>query len=70
MMDSLQELKVLAGISNRPKWQEYKPGQTENISYTGTEKAQLMRKHDIKPGTQAWFKLWFSLPKLTGEKPI
>jgi hypothetical protein len=70
MMDSLQELKVLAGISNRPKWQEYKPGQTENISYTGTEKAQLMRKHDIKPGDQAWFRLFFAKPWLTGETPI
>jgi hypothetical protein len=69
-MDELQELKVLAGIGNRPQWQEYKIGQTENISYTGTEKAKLQRKHKIKPGTPAWFKLWFSLPKLTGEKPI
>lgn len=69
-MDAIQELKLLAGIGNRPQWHEYKLGQTENISYTGTEKAQLQRKHKIKPGTEAWFKLWFSLPKLTGEKPI
>lgn len=41
-----------------------------NISYTGTEKARLMREHNIKPGTPEWFKLWFSLPYLTGEKPI
>lgn len=67
MTDDLQRLKYLAGITNKPNWTVY---EGSNISYTGTEKAELMRKHDIKPGTQAWFKLWFSLPKLTGEKPI
>ena len=25
--------------------------------------------HNIKPGTDAWFKLWFSRQNLTGEKP-
>ena len=47
-----------------------KIGQLDKISHTGTEKAELQRKHDIKPGTDAWFKLWFSLPYLTGEKPV
>lgn len=69
-MDDLAQIKVLAGVS-RPLMQEYKLGQTDcNISHTGTEKAELMRKHKIKPGTEAWFKLWFSLPYLTNEKPI
>ena len=40
-----------------------------NISKTANEKAQLMKKHNIKPGTPEWFQLWFSLPYLTGEKP-
>lgn len=66
-MDDLQELKYLAGITQKPNWTVY---EGSNISLTGNEKAELMKKHDIKPGTQAWFKLWFSLPKLTGEKPI
>jgi hypothetical protein len=26
----------------------------------GSEKARIMREQDIKPGTEAWFKLWFS----------
>ena len=69
-MDELQELKMLAGIGNRPNWTTYKGHPGSNISVTGNEKAQLMRKHDIKPGTDAWFKLWFSKPYLTGEKPI
>lgn len=41
-----------------------------NISKTADEKAQLMKKHNIKPGTPEWFQLWFSLPYLTGEKPV
>lgn len=69
-MDELQELKLLAGITNRPNFKEYKLGETENISYTGTEKAQIQRDKKIEPGTDAWFRLWFSRPYLTGEKPI
>ena len=41
-----------------------------NISVTGTEKAEIQRKNDIRPGTPEWFRLWFSLPYLTGEKPV
>lgn len=69
-MDQLEELKVLAGISNRPNWHVYNPVNEKNISYTGTEKAKLQRKHKIKPGTEDWFRLWFSKPYLTGERPI
>jgi len=71
-MDDIQQLKMLAGITNRPLMQEYKIGVPagSNISYTANEKAKLMHTHKIKPGTEAWFKLWFSLPYMTGEKPI
>jgi len=66
-MDELDRIKALAGIGNRPNWTAY---DGINISVSGTEKAQLQREHKIEPGTQEWFKLWFSLPYLTGEKPI
>lgn len=69
-MDEIQQLKMLAGISNRPLMQEYKGYEGINMSVTGNEKGQLMKKHNIQPGTDAWFKLWFSRPYLTGEKPI
>lgn len=69
-MDQIEELKTLAGIGNRAVMQEYKGFAGSNISVTGNEKGELMRKHDIRPGTEAWFKLWFSLPYLTGEHPI
>lgn len=56
---TLEELKKLAGInqSDQPR---------ENISITGTEKARIQRRNKIKPGSEDWFKLWFSRPYLTG----
>ena len=69
-MDELQQLKVLAGIGNRAVMQEYRGFAGSNISVTGNEKGELMKKHDIRPGTEEWFKLWFSKPYLTGEQPI
>ena len=69
-MDDLQQLRLLAGIGNRAVMQEYKGFAGSNISVTGNEKGELMKKHDIRPGTEEWFQLWFSKPYLTGEKPI
>jgi hypothetical protein len=69
-MNDIEQLRVLAGISNRAVMQEYKGFPGSNISVTGNEKGELMKKHDIRPGTDAWFKLWFSKPYLTGERPI
>ena len=69
-MDELQRLKTLAGIGNRAVMQEYKGFAGSNISVTGNEKGELMKRHDIRPGTEEWFRLWFSKPWLTGEQPI
>ena len=69
-MDDIQQLKLLAGIGNRAVMQEYRGFPGSNISVTGNEKGELMKKHDIRPGTDEWFKLWFSKPWLTIEKPI
>jgi hypothetical protein len=72
-MDDLARLKQLAGINEFKGYVTYNPENPmggSNISITGNEKGELMKKHDIRPGTAEWFKLWFSLPKLTGEKPI
>lgn len=41
----------------------------ENISYTANKVSKYMKKHNIKPGTDAWFRLWFAKPFLTGENP-
>lgn len=64
---TLNELQRLAGINN-PKEEPINNG--SNISITGNEKGELMKKHNIRPGTDEWFKLWFSKPYLTGEKAV
>lgn len=61
----LFELQKLAGLEPRV---ESLAG--INISKSGMEKQQLEKQYQIKPGTPEWFKLWFSLPYLTGEKPV
>ncbi len=66
-MSELDEIKLLAGIK---PFKGYKPYEGSNISITGNEKGELQKKHNIKPGTPEWFKLWFSKPYLTGEKPL
>ena len=63
----LERLKKLAGI-NEPKEEDDSMG--ENLSYIGTKKSQYQKKHNIQPGTDEWFKLWFAKPKLTGENPM
>lgn len=61
---TLEDLKKLSGITNQVI------GEESNISITGNEKSRLMKENNIQPGTDEWFKLWFSRPYLTGEKPI
>lgn len=77
--DPIQDLKRLSGISltsglNVGRLQEYKgPGtvstEGSNISKTAMEKSNYQHEHNIQPGTPEWFRLWFSKPYLTGEKP-
>lgn len=77
--DPVNEIKVLqylGGINADARLYEYKMQNTQpkedgsNISITGNAKGELMKKNNIKPGTPEWFKLWFSLPYMTGEKPV
>ena len=76
--DPIHEIKALAGltnIGNLGKLQEYKSpespmaNQGSNPSITAMEKIQYQNNNNIQPGTPEWFRLWFSLPYLTGEKP-
>lgn len=71
----LKRMQYLGGLGGEAHLAEYRANQNtinkgSNISLTGTEKSKLMKEHDIKPGTQEWFKLWFSRPYMTGEKPV
>jgi hypothetical protein len=69
-MDELGYIKKLAGIRPFQGLKEYSINDGSNVSVTGNQKGELMKKHNIQPGTKEWFKLWFSRPYLTGEKPI
>jgi len=75
MKDPIQELKYLAGLTEEDR----RPGINRdgglspigsNISLTGMEKRRLEKEHNIQPGTDEWFQLWFSRPYLTGEPPV
>lgn len=63
---NIEELKRLAGV-DAPTSND---SMGENLSYTGTAKAQYQRKHNIKTGSPEWFQLWFAQPRLTGENPM
>lgn len=67
---TLDELKYLSGMGQGVYTNDTTATAAgSNISITGNEKSQLMKKHNIKPGTDEWFRLWFSKPYLTGETP-
>lgn len=78
IMDSadLNALKKLAGIpvigegANIATDQSTMSPVGSNISITGTEKRKIEKERGIMPGSDEWFKLWFSRPYLTGEKPV
>lgn len=70
LAQEISRLQFLGGLGNRARLQEYRAPEGSNISKTANEKAELQRKHNIQPGTPEWFQLWFSLPYMTGEKPI
>ena len=65
-MNDIYRLQVLAGVRNKDG---SKVVDEDNLSDIGTNRGEYMRKHNIKPGTDEWFKLWFAKPKLTGENP-
>ena len=72
-MNEIDQLKHLAGINQFKGYVKYNPVDPlggSNVSLTGNEKAKLMKENNIRPGTPEWFKLWFSLPYMTGEKPV
>lgn len=60
---NLDELRKLAGIN---EFKGLTPYEGSNISITGTEKRQIEREKNIQPGTDEWFRLWFTLPYMTG----
>ena len=71
--DPVQELRILSGmggLGGEARLHEYRANQGSNISIAGNERGQYMKDHNIKPGTTEWFRLWFSLPYLTGDNGV
>jgi|TARA_B110000438_G_scaffold237164_1_gene234481 hypothetical protein len=67
--DDIYKLKYLAGITDKQgnKLFPEQAASGSNISIIGSEKGKTQREKNIKPGTDEWFKLWFSRPHLTGK---
>lgn len=73
--DPIHQMKQLAGIGNGANLNEYTgyssvpKTEVSNVSHTANEKINYQNSNNIQPGTPEWFRLWFSLPYMTGEKP-
>ena len=58
---SINEIKRLAGIGETSYGEE--------MSLHASNLGRIQQEKNIRPGTDEWFRLWFSKPKLTGETP-
>jgi hypothetical protein len=61
---TIDELKKLAGVN---EYKGLQPVNFENISHTAAAIKQKERDLGLKPGDPDWFKLWFTLPHMTGS---
>ena len=64
LQNDLKTLKKLAGINEFQGYTEYKVD--ENPSKTAAALKKKEKKLGLKPGDKDWFKLWFSMPYMTG----
>jgi len=55
------------GVKGATPHQAFNLGMTENMSVTGTERGKTARKKKLRPGSEEWFKHWFSLPLMKRE---
>jgi hypothetical protein len=65
-IDEIYKLKRLAGIIDR-EGKQIQSTDESNISITGSAKKKIEREKNIQPGTEEWFKLWFSRPYMMGQ---
>lgn len=67
---TLEHLQRLAGVRTQGYGNSLqRTTEGSNISVTAAEKAAIMKRDNIEPGTPEWFKLWFSLPLWFKEGP-
>lgn len=62
----IYRLKRLAGIIDK-EGNTVSETDGSNISITGSAKKKIEREKNIQPGTEEWFKLWFSRPHMMGQ---
>jgi hypothetical protein len=68
----LTRIKALGGLLQERTMDQSKQTRLDTgaaMSKHASELKQYEREHNIRPGDPEWFKLWFSRPFLTGEKP-
>ena len=62
-MNEIEKLKKLAGIDSL----SHTMPSVENISHTAQALKDKEKELGLRPGDPDWFKLWFSLPHMTGS---
>ena len=60
-MNEADKLRKLAGID--------KNAPSPITGEIGTDKGEYMRKNNIRPGTDEWFKMWFGNPNPYNNPP-
>jgi hypothetical protein len=70
--DPIHELKIasyMGGLGAQAKLAEYRSrvaeennAATDQFGMSGNDKAAYMKKHNIRPGSPAWFELWRGTP--------
>ena len=63
-MDELEHIKRLAGIY---EFKGFQPVNIENMSHTAAAIKKKEKDLNLHPGEKDWFKLWFTLPYMTGS---
>jgi hypothetical protein len=63
--EQINSIKALAGITST-RFVE----QSTSNGLTPSQKTNIMKEHNIRPGDDAWFRLWFARTAITGELPF
>jgi hypothetical protein len=69
----LKELQVLGGLGSAQRITQMKSEKNsessygEEVSRSASEKSRYQKENNINPGTEEWFKLWFSLPYMIDQ---
>jgi hypothetical protein len=54
---ALKAASIMGGLGGEQRLAEYRATLRQPVQ--GSNKGQIQREQNIKPGTEEWFKLWF-----------